>query len=140
MSNEKLETALYEKMAAEQQAFREKLLRLSPEEILEKSREYVTRDNILKVLGEYPGTEMQTKTLLKSHTPLADIYAEMEKQGSDYGINEIKDCVALYTDAILTAERRRSEPCGSSQSILTRLPMPMSMDRSTNTAPPIGQT
>ena len=107
MSNEKLENALYEKMAAEQQTFREKLLRLSPEEVLEKSREYVTRDNILKVLGEYPGTEMQTKTLLKSHTPLTDIYAEMEKQGSDYGINEIKDCVALYTDAILAAEAEK---------------------------------
>ena len=109
MSNEALENALYQKMAAEQKAFETELLTLTPKEILEKAREYITRENILIVLGEFPGTEAQTQTLLKSDTPLADICAEIERQGSDNGINEIKDCIEILTDAILTAEAERRD-------------------------------
>ena len=109
MSNEALENALYEKMAAEQKAFEAELLKLTPQEILQKAREYVTRENIFQVLCDYPGTEAQTQTLLKSDTPLASIYAELEKQGSDNGINEIKECVESLTDAIAAAEAEQRE-------------------------------
>ena len=109
MSNEALENELYQRMAAEQKAFAAELLKLTPEEILQKAREYVMRENILQVLGDYPGTEAQTQTLLKSDTPLASIYAELEKQGSDNGINEIKECVESLTNAIAAAEAEQRE-------------------------------
>ena len=109
MPNEALENALYQRMAAEQDQFKAELLQLTPEEILQKAREYVTRENILQVLGDYPGTEAQTRTLLKSDTPLASIYAELEKQSSDNGINEIKECVESLTDAIAAAEAEQRE-------------------------------
>lgn len=110
MSNEALEKALYEKMSQEQKAFEKDLLKKSPEEILALAREYVTRENILLVLGEFPGPEIQTETLLKSDTPLADIYAEIEKQGPEHGLNEIKECVETYTSAVLAeeAEKRKA--------------------------------
>ena len=109
MPNEPLEAALNQKMAAEQKAFEEKLLKLSPQEILKKSREYVMRDNILIVLNKYPGTEEQTRLLLQSETPLANIYAEIDRQGSDYGINEIKDCIEVLTEALLRAEAEKRD-------------------------------
>ena len=52
MSNKALENALYQRMAAEQKAFEAELLKLTPEEILQKAREYVARENILQVLGD----------------------------------------------------------------------------------------
>ena len=109
MPNEALENALSEKMAAEQEAFKQELLKLPPEEILQKAREYVTRENILQVLTDYPGTKAQTETLLNAPTPLASIYAQMEQDGSDNGINEIKESVQALTDAILAAEAEKRD-------------------------------
>ena len=44
MSNEALENAVYQRMAAEQKAFEAELLKLTPQEILQKAHESLLHD------------------------------------------------------------------------------------------------
>ena len=63
MTNEELNTALYEKMFAEQEKYREWLLTQSSEEILNHTYEY---------------------TMLRSPSPLADVFADWENKETGY--------------------------------------------------------
>lgn len=47
MTSEELNTAIYEKMAAEQGAYRDQLLTLPPDEILQHAYEHAVRQDIL---------------------------------------------------------------------------------------------
>ena len=47
MTNEELNTAIYEKMAAEQNAYRDRPLTLPPDEILQHAYKYAVRQDIL---------------------------------------------------------------------------------------------
>ena len=72
MTNEELNTALYEKMFSEQETYRAWLLAQPPEEILNHTYEYTVREDILMSLeyNSLPNTQVQA--LLKSPSPLAD--------------------------------------------------------------------
>ena len=71
MTNEELNTALYEKMFSEQETYRAWLLAQPPEEILNHTYEYTVREDILMSLeyNSLPNTQVQA--LLKSPSPLA---------------------------------------------------------------------
>ena len=71
MTNEELNTALYEKMFSEQETYRAWLLAQPPEEIL-MSLEY----------NSLPNTQVQA--LLKSPSPLADVFAAWEDRETSY--------------------------------------------------------
>lgn len=75
MTNEELNTALYKKVFAEQEKYREWLLSQPPDEILNHCYEYTVREDIVLALEEYDLSDKQCKALLKSPSPLADIYA-----------------------------------------------------------------
>ena len=107
MSNDELEKALVQKMSQEQETLKNSLLRQAPEQILASAREYVTKENILKVLGSIDTTPERTKTLLQSDTPLDDIYREMQRQGTDYGLNEIMECIESLTGRVQAEEAER---------------------------------
>ena len=47
MTNEELNTAIYEKMTVAQRAYRDRLLMLPPDEILQHAYEYAVRQDIL---------------------------------------------------------------------------------------------
>ena len=65
MDTEKLNTALYDKMAAEQKSFRDWLLGQPPEEILNHAYEYSTREDILMQMEDMNLPEQQASALLK---------------------------------------------------------------------------
>ena len=46
MTNEELNATLYQKMFAEQEKYRDRLLSMSPEEILHHSYEYTVREDM----------------------------------------------------------------------------------------------
>ena len=71
MTNEELNTALYEKMFSEQETYRAWLLAQPPEDIL-MSLEY----------NSLPNTQVQA--LLKSPSPLADVFAAWEDRETSY--------------------------------------------------------
>ena len=73
MNNEKLNSVLYEKMAAEQDTYKKWLLSQSPEEILRHTYEYTVRNDILCSLENNVLTDEQASALLKSPSPLDDV-------------------------------------------------------------------
>ena len=64
MNTNDLNTALYEKMAAEQDKFRDWLKSQSPEEILNHTYEYTIREDIVMAMEELELTDAQAQALL----------------------------------------------------------------------------
>lgn len=69
MTNDELNTALYEKMFAEQETYRAWLLSQPSEEILNHTYEYTVREDILLSMEYNDLPDAQAKALLKSPTP-----------------------------------------------------------------------
>ena len=72
MTNEERNTALYQKMFAEQEKFRDWLKGQPPEEILNHSYEYTIREDILLSLEYHDLSDAQADALMKSPSPLTD--------------------------------------------------------------------
>ncbi|MEY8573769.1 DUF3849 domain-containing protein [Oscillospiraceae bacterium 21-37] len=73
---EQIRKELYEKMNAEQDAYRAKLLAMPPEEILKHTWEYNAKVDILTAVDSSILAENQMRALLKSPCPLADVVKE----------------------------------------------------------------
>ena len=77
-------TALYEKMAAEQDKFRDWLKGQPPEEILNHAYEYTVREDILMAMEELGLPQSRAAALLASPSPLADVYKEFADRETSY--------------------------------------------------------
>ena len=77
-------TALYEKMAAEQDKFRDWLKSQPPEEILNHAYEYTVREDILMAIEELDLPQSRAAALLASPSPLADVYKEFADRETSY--------------------------------------------------------
>ena len=84
MNTNDLNTALYEKMAAEQDKFRDWLKSQPPEEVLNHAYEYTIREDIVMAMEELELTDTQAQALLESPSPLADVYRYFEKLETGY--------------------------------------------------------
>ena len=71
MNTNDLNTALYEKMAAEQDKYRDWLKSQPPAEVLNHAYEYTVREDIVMAMEELELTDTQAQALLDSPTPLA---------------------------------------------------------------------
>ena len=83
MTNAELNTALYQKMFAEQETYREWLLSQPSEEVLNHTYEYTVREDILLSMEYNDLPDAQAKALLKSPSPLADVFRDWE-QDNDF--------------------------------------------------------
>lgn len=108
MTNEELNTALYQKMFAEQKKYRDWLLTQSPDEILHHCYEYTVREDIVLALEEYDLSDKQCKALLKSPCPLADVFKDFEKRESDY-MDNIRDTIECRANAVIRADFIREQ-------------------------------
>lgn len=84
MTNEELNTRLYEKMFAEQEQFRDWLLSQPAAEILNHAYEYTVREDILMSLEYNDLEDSQARALLKSGKPLKQIFERWENQETTY--------------------------------------------------------
>ena len=84
MTNEELNTRLYEKMFAEQEQFRDWLLSQPAAEILNHAYEYTMREDILMSLEYNDLEDSQARALLKSGKPLKQIFERWENQETSY--------------------------------------------------------
>ena len=84
MTNEQLNTALYEKMFTEQETYRAWLLSQPPEEILNHTYEYTVREDILMSMEYHDLPDAQAQALLASPSPLADVFADWENKETGY--------------------------------------------------------
>ena len=84
MTNEELNTRLYEKMFAEQEQFRDWLLSQPAAEILNHAYEYTVREDILMSLEYHDLEDSQARALLKSGKTLKQIFERWENQETSY--------------------------------------------------------
>ena len=84
MTNEELNTRLYEKMFAEQEQFGDWLLSQPAAEILNHAYEYTVREDILMSLEYHDLEDSQARALLKSGKPLKQIFERWENQETSY--------------------------------------------------------
>jgi len=106
MANEKLLTALYEKMSAEQAQYRQWLLGQPPGEILDHAYEYTVREDIVMEMEELELADAQAKALLKSRTPLADVYDAWGKVETHH-MDDIREVIENYANE--RAEKEKSQ-------------------------------
>lgn len=105
MTNAERNTALYEKMFAEQETYRNWLLQQTPEEILKHTYEYTVREDVLLSLEYHDLTDAQAEALLKSPSPLGDIFKEFEQRETDH-MDNVFDSMVCRADAVITAETK----------------------------------
>lgn len=108
MTGEELRTKLYERMAAEQEQYRAWLLGQSPGEILNHAAEYTVREDIVMEMSALELPEAQARTLLKSKTPLADIYKEWSKTGTHH-MDDVRDVIENRADTVIRAEKEKAQ-------------------------------
>ena len=97
MTNEELNTALYKKAFAEQEKYRDWLLRQSPEEILSHTYEYTVREDILLSFESEDLSDSQALALLSSPSLIADIFHDFERLETDY-MQTIHTCIEDCAD------------------------------------------
>ena len=110
MNTNDLNTALYEKMAAEQDKFRDWLKSQPPEEVSNHAYEYTIREDIVMAMEELELTDTQAQALLESPSPLADVYRYFEKLETGY-MDVIRDSIESRADDVCRAkEELRTTP------------------------------
>ena len=108
MTNEELNTALYEKMFAEQEAYRAWLLSQAPEDILNHTYEYTVREDILLSLEYHDLPDVQARALLKSPSPLAEVFADWEGKETGY-MDDIWQTVEDRAKAEMQKQKKKEE-------------------------------
>ena len=108
MTTEQLNTALYKKMLAEQETYRNWLLSQPAEEILKHAYEYNRREDILLSLEYNELSAAQAKALLRSPCPLEDIFQSYAKRENSYMVDIWETVEDRANDVIhqLRAENR----------------------------------
>lgn len=106
MTNEERNTALYQKMSAEQDTYRKWLLTQPPEEILHHTYEYTVREDVLMCLENRNLTDAQADALLKFPSPLGDVFREFEKRETDY-MDTVFDSLICQANTVIEAEAEK---------------------------------
>ena len=109
MTNIMLNTQLYQKMYAEQEQDKAYLLTLPPAQILDHASEYICRENILMAMENNDLNNARAKALLKSSTPLADIYNKYASWEHGRQQEEIWNAVEARAGEVLRAEFAASQ-------------------------------
>lgn len=109
MTNVILNTQLYQKMYAEQEQYKAYLLTLPPVQILEHASEYISRESILMAMENNDLSNARAKALLRSSTPLADIYNKYASWEHGRQQEEIWKAVEARSGEILRAEFSASQ-------------------------------
>ncbi len=100
-------TALYEKMAAEQLRYRQRLLGQPSDEILNHAYEYSVREDIMLEMESLELTDAQAKALLKSPDTLVDIYKDWSKRDPCGHMEDIRDVIENRADDVIKMEREK---------------------------------
>ena len=112
MANPDLLTKLYQRMSAEQEQYRNWLLGQPPGVILDHAAEYTIREDIVMEMSALEIPEAQAKALLKSKTPLADVYKEWNKTETHH-MEDLRDVIEARADAVIQAEKEKARGYGA---------------------------
>ena len=109
MSNDELTDALSDKMRAEQTQFREELLKMPPEDILNNAYDYWAREDIILAAEEQNLSDAQLSALLKLENPLKETYRIFQDTERDM-LEPALDSLERLADAELRSGESRREP------------------------------
>ena len=104
MTNVMLNTQLYQKMYVEQELYKDYLLTLTPAQILSHACEYICRENILIAMENNDLNNARAKALLRSPTPLADVYNKYASWEHGRQQEEIWNAVEARASEVLRVE------------------------------------
>lgn len=99
---------LCDRLAAEQDKFRNWLMEQPADEILHHAYEYVTREDILMAFSEGACSVEYMGMLLKSHSSLQDLYKYWTKFETDY-MQDVRDVIVDYTGRLELMEQEREK-------------------------------
>ena len=108
MANPDLLTKLYQRMNAEQEQYRNWLLGQPPGVILDHAAEYTIREDIVMEMEELELTDAQTKALLKSKTPLADVCKAWNKTETHH-MDDVRDVIEIHADDVIRTEKEKDQ-------------------------------
>lgn len=92
MTNEELNTKLYQRMSDEFDCYKEELLGLPSEEILEHAYAYIIKQDILYAMEEMDLPDKECKALLFEEKPLEKVFDRWENHEWFY-MDEIRDMI-----------------------------------------------
>ena len=107
MTNEELNTALYEKMYGEQEQFRAELMDMTPAGILSRAYEYSVREDIVECMSALDLSDKQVKAMLKLKNPLAEVYEAWTERETKY-MDQIPNTIECRANAEIRADFIRS--------------------------------
>ena len=108
MASPDLLDKLYQRMSAEQEQYRNWLRGQPPDVILDHAAEYAVREDIVMEMSALELPEAQTKALLKSKTPLADVYREWNRTETHH-MDDVRDVIEARADAVIRAEKEKGQ-------------------------------
>ena len=108
MTGEELCTKLHQRMTAEQEHYRKWLLGQPPDKMLSHALEYAIREDIVGMAKEGELPLGQAGTLLKSRTPLADVFKMWRDHQVGY-LEGIRDAFERCADAISYQQQQESQ-------------------------------
>ena len=112
MAKPDLLTELCQWMSVEQEQYRNWLLGQLPGEILNHAAEYTIREDIVMEMSVLKLPEAQVKALLKSKTPLADVYKEWNKTETHH-MEDLRDVIEARAAAVIRAEKEKTQDGGA---------------------------
>lgn len=92
MDNEELNTALYKKMFAEQEKYRDWLLGQPPEVIIDKAFEYASREDLLLSMEYNDLPDELAQALLDSDDAMKEVFTAFECRETGY-MDEVFSCI-----------------------------------------------
>lgn len=104
MTQAMLNTELYQKMYAEQEQYKTELLCMRPSEILDHAYEYMSRQDILLSLEYNDLSPKQAKALLKSQTPLADVFQKLDSWENNHHMQNVWNAVEARANEVVRAD------------------------------------
>ena len=104
MTQAVLNTQLYQKMFSEQAHFKDWLMSQTPEEVLNHAYEYTCREDILLSLEYNDLSPKQAKALLKSPTPLADVFKKWDSWEDNHHMENIWSAVEARANEVVRAD------------------------------------
>lgn len=108
MANTEMGNLLYQRMADEQKKFREWLLGQPPSVVLDHACEYTVREDIVTEMSALELPEAQIRVLLRSRTPLADVYKEWNNTETHH-MEDLRDVIEARADAVIQAEKEKGQ-------------------------------
>ena len=97
---------LYEKMKAEQDKYRDWLVRQEPCEILNHTYEYTMREDIVMCMEELELEPEKARALLRSPCPLSDVYKEFRDRETEH-MDTIRDSIETEADKSLQRQEKK---------------------------------